>query len=105
MTDDWLCERFKSQQRAAGFPEGLRSHEDHMKFGVFMGWWHEWDEKGPLKTVWVDPSSQWEVVAVNNGIFESLTQARKNGWSGAAETDRFSKGRRLAFKIRKTENA
>lgn len=83
----------------AGDTSSTWTHNEHMQHGAEQGWWDRWDDVGPLKTVRVAAGQQWDKVAVDNGIFTSFNQARKNGWFGPVADGRLAKGRRILFLV------
>ena len=73
-----------------------------MVFGAQQGWWTDWDEIGPFKTIKMNvaehPTLAHAVVAI--GMFTSVTQARKNGWDKPMEAGKFTfKKRRVVLTV------
>lgn len=74
--------------------DGLDNFDDLdvMEFGIVMGWWEEFDRKGPIKVHRVNKADFNENATManvlvglslppNTKLFDSVSSARKNGWN------------------------
>lgn len=64
------------------FTSWAQKNNDHcMNLGLSRGWWEKFNDKGPICVKRFKISDfKWEAeLLVHLGIFESITQARKNG--------------------------
>lgn len=73
-------EQMGPEERAEVFRQ---RHIEAMEEGVRQGWWKEWDDRGPIDERHFPEGTFWDVIASKLKLFKSVTQARKNGWSGA----------------------
>lgn len=72
--------------RVAALDSAIGVHVQTMEFGAAQGWWPEYNERGPLD--WPRKVSLSKLPAratmahalVAAGFFQSISQARKNGW-------------------------
>lgn len=76
-----------------------------MEFGVSQGWWEEYDDIGPFKTIRVDSSNytnkKMSHIMVDAGLFTSLNQARSAGWDKDVVVGRhLIKKRRVIVEVR-----
>jgi len=64
-----------------------KSNEEGMQRGADQGWWPSWDEKGPRPWPWelrlsdFKPHETMAHALVQIGVFESVGDARRNGWN------------------------